>query len=84
VLISRVHDRKLRTFSGSSSQNEGERYLFLLIVLGLSSYLVLPQFARIGHALEVASTLKAPFVALFLGSPSAQLSRKRIPAEGGG
>ena len=44
------------------------RYLFLLIVLGLSIYLVLPQFARIGHALEVASTLKAPFIALSLGA----------------
>src|SRR5579871_701040 len=40
------------------------RYLFLLIVLGLSLYILLPQFARIEHAFQVASTLKIPFVAL--------------------
>ena len=44
------------------------RYLFLLIVLGLSLYLLLPQFAHIEHALEVASTLRIPFVALSLGA----------------
>lgn len=42
------------------------RYLFLLIVLGLSLYILLPQFARIEHAFRAASTLKVPFVALSL------------------
>ena len=44
------------------------RYLFLLIVLGLSLYLLLPQFAQIEHALQVASTLKIQFIALALGA----------------
>jgi len=42
------------------------RYLFLLIVLGLGLYILLPQFARIENAFRVASTLKIPFVALSL------------------
>jgi uncharacterized protein (TIRG00374 family) len=42
------------------------RYLFLLIVLGLSLYVLLPQVARMEHALEVAATLRIPFVALSL------------------
>jgi uncharacterized protein (TIRG00374 family) len=44
------------------------RYLFLLIVMGLSVYLLLPQVARIGHAFRIASTLQIPFVALSLGA----------------
>ena len=44
------------------------RYLFLLIVLGLGLYLLLPQVARIEHGFRVASTLKIPFVALSLGA----------------
>jgi uncharacterized membrane protein YbhN (UPF0104 family) len=44
------------------------RSLFLLVVLGLSLYLLLPQFAHIQHALVVASTLKIPYVALALGA----------------
>ncbi|MGA2716637.1 MAG: YbhN family protein [Bryobacteraceae bacterium] len=44
------------------------RYLFLLILLGLGVYLLLPQFARIEHALLVASTLKIPFVVLAFGA----------------
>ena len=44
------------------------RYLFLLIVLGLSVYFLLPRFTQIQHALEVASTLKMPFVILALGA----------------
>jgi glycosyltransferase 2 family protein len=44
------------------------RYFFLLIVLGLSLYFLLPQFARIQHALQVASTLKIRFTALALGA----------------
>jgi glycosyltransferase 2 family protein len=44
------------------------RYLFLLIVLGLSLYFLLPQFARIEYALQVASSLSIPFVALSLGA----------------
>ena len=44
------------------------RYLFLLIVLGLTVYFLLPQFARIEHALLVASALKIPFVALAFGA----------------
>jgi glycosyltransferase 2 family protein len=47
---------------------KARRYLFLLVVLGLSLYLLLPQFAHIQHAAEVASTLKIPFVALSLGA----------------
>jgi len=44
------------------------RYLFLLTVLGLSLYFLLPQVARIQHALRVASSLKIQFVALSLGA----------------
>jgi glycosyltransferase 2 family protein len=44
------------------------RYLVLLIVLGLGVYFLLPRLAQIEHALEVASTLKIPFVALSLGA----------------
>ncbi len=44
------------------------RYFFLLVVLGLALYLLLPQFARIGHALQIASSLNAMFVALSLGA----------------
>ncbi|MBZ5632161.1 MAG: flippase-like domain-containing protein [Acidobacteriia bacterium] len=44
------------------------RYFFLLIVLGLSVYFLLPRFAQIQHALEVASTLKIPLLALALGA----------------
>jgi glycosyltransferase 2 family protein len=44
------------------------RYLFLLIVLGLSLYLLVPQVARMEHAFRVAFTLKIPFVALSLGA----------------
>jgi uncharacterized membrane protein YbhN (UPF0104 family) len=44
------------------------RRLFLLIVLGLSLYLLLPQFARIEHALVVASSLKIPFLVLSVGA----------------
>lgn len=44
------------------------RCLFLLVVLGLSLYVLLPQFARIEHAFRVAASLKIPFVALSLGA----------------
>ena len=44
------------------------RYFFLLVVLGLSLYLLLPQLAHIQHAVEVASTLRIPFVALSLAA----------------
>ncbi len=44
------------------------RNLFLLILLGLAVYLLLPQFAKIGHAFQVVSTLKIPFVTLSLGA----------------
>jgi len=44
------------------------RYLFLLVVLGLGLYLLLPQFAHIQHAFQVASTLKVTFVALSSGA----------------
>jgi hypothetical protein len=44
------------------------RYFFLLIVLGLSLYFLLPQLARIEHGLRVAFTLKIPFIALSLGA----------------
>jgi glycosyltransferase 2 family protein len=45
-----------------------QRYLFLFVVLGLGLYLLLPQFAHIQHAVEVASTLKIPFVVLSIGA----------------
>ena len=44
------------------------RNLFLLILLGLAVYFLLPQFAKIGHAFQVVSTLKIPLVALSLGA----------------
>ena len=44
------------------------RYVFLLVVVGLGLYLLLPQFAHIQHAVEVATTLRIPFVALSLGA----------------
>lgn len=44
------------------------RNLFLLILLGLAVYFLLPQFARIEHAFGIVSTLKIPFVALSLGA----------------
>ena len=44
------------------------RYLFFLIVLGLSLYILLPQFAPIEHAFRVAATLKMPFVAISLAT----------------
>jgi glycosyltransferase 2 family protein len=44
------------------------RSLLLLIVLGLSLYLLLPQFANIEHALRVASTMKIKFIALAVGA----------------
>ena len=44
------------------------RYLFLLVMLGLTIYFLLPRLAQIQHALEVAATLKIPFVALALGA----------------
>jgi len=52
----------------SFSRTKVLRYLFLLIVLGLGLYFVLPRFAQIEHALQVATTLKIPFVALSLGA----------------
>jgi len=44
------------------------RNLFLLILLGLAVYFLLPQFARIEHAFQLVSTLKIPFVTLSLGA----------------
>ena len=44
------------------------RNLFLLILMGLGVYFVLPQFARIEHAFQVVSTLKIPLVALSVGA----------------
>jgi glycosyltransferase 2 family protein len=44
------------------------RNLFVLILLGLGVYLFLPQFARIGHAFQVVSTLRIPLVTLALGA----------------
>lgn len=41
-------------------------YLFLLIVLGLGLHFLLPQAAKIEHALKAALTLQIPFVALAL------------------
>ena len=43
-----------------------KRGFFLLIMLGLSVYFLLPQVARIEQALRVASTLQTRFVALSL------------------
>lgn len=37
-------------------------------MLGLGLYLLLPQLARIEHALRVAATLRVPFIALSLGA----------------
>ena len=44
------------------------RNLFLLILLGLGVYFVLPQFARIQHSFQVVSTLKISLVALSVGA----------------
>jgi uncharacterized membrane protein YbhN (UPF0104 family) len=44
------------------------RNLFVLILLGLGVYFVLPQFASIQHAFQVVSTLKIPLVMLSLGA----------------
>jgi hypothetical protein len=41
---------------------------FLLILLGLAVYFLLPQFAKIEHAFQVVSTLKIPLVTLSLGA----------------
>ena len=50
------------------SKTKLRRYLFLLIVLGLSLYLLLPQVARIEQAFRVAFSLKMPIVAFSLGA----------------
>ncbi len=42
------------------------RRLFLLIILGLALYFVLPQFAKIQQALQVVTSLNVTFVALSL------------------
>jgi hypothetical protein len=42
------------------------RRLFLLIVLGLALYFVLPQFAKIQQAIQVVSSLRITFVTLSL------------------
>lgn len=44
------------------------RNLFLLILLGLAVYFLLPQFAQIEHAFQVVSTLKIPLVTVSLGA----------------
>jgi glycosyltransferase 2 family protein len=40
------------------------RYLFALVMLGLAVYFFLPRFAAMGHAFQVVSNLRIPFVAL--------------------
>lgn len=40
------------------------RYLFLLLLLGLAVYFLLPRIAAMKHALLVVSTLRVPFVLL--------------------
>jgi glycosyltransferase 2 family protein len=40
----------------------------VLILLGLGVYLFLPQFARIGHAFQLVSTLKIPLVTVSIGA----------------
>jgi glycosyltransferase 2 family protein len=45
-----------------------KRSLFVLVVLGLSLYFLLPQLWRIEHAFRVASSLKIPFVAVSLAA----------------
>ena len=40
----------------------------LLIVLGLSVYFPMPHLARIDYALQVAVTMRIPFIALALGA----------------
>jgi uncharacterized protein (TIRG00374 family) len=44
------------------------RYLFALILSGLALYFFLPRFAAMGHALQVISTLRVPFVVLSLAA----------------
>jgi uncharacterized protein (TIRG00374 family) len=44
------------------------RYLFALILSGLAVYFFLPRFAAMGHALQVISTLRIPFVVLSLAA----------------
>jgi uncharacterized protein (TIRG00374 family) len=50
------------------SKTKWRRNLFLLILAGLAVYFFLPQFARIGHAFQVISTLKIPLVTLAVGA----------------
>ena len=50
------------------SKTKWRRNLFLLILAGLAVYFFLPQFARIGHAFQVVSTLKIPLVTLSVGA----------------
>jgi len=50
------------------SKTKWRRNLFLLILVGLAVYFFLPQFARIGHAFQVVSTLKIPLVTLSVGA----------------
>jgi glycosyltransferase 2 family protein len=45
-----------------------KRHLFVLIILGLGMYLLLPKVSQIGYALHVAATLRIPFVVLSLGA----------------
>ncbi len=47
------------------------RSFFLLILLGLTLYFLLPQLTQINHALQVAVNMRIPFVALSLGASSA-------------
>lgn len=49
-------------------RKKARRSLFLLIVMGLSVYLLLPQVARIEHTLRIAFTLRVPFIALAVGA----------------
>jgi len=50
------------------SKTKWRRNLFLLILAGLAVYFFLPQFARIGHAFQVVSTLSIPLVTLSVGA----------------
>jgi uncharacterized protein (TIRG00374 family) len=44
------------------------RYLFVLVLSGLAVYFFLPRLAAMGHAFQVISNLRIPFVALSFGA----------------
>ena len=50
------------------AKSKVKRYLFVLILSGLAIYFFLSRFAAMGHAFQVISNLRIPFVALSIAA----------------